>query len=123
MANTVLKLGPQSVRINYHDLADVLSILNRQLGEASVLRKVTEPWLNHIRDDLGYVLLNTEVLNNKKVLAELDLALTSLSSDLRSARVAPDTPRWKKVTGDTQQSSAYLNRLQVVIRELRSITR
>lgn len=123
MANTVLKLGPQSVRINYHDLADVLSILNRQLGEASLLRKVTEPWLNHIRDDLGYVLLNTEVLNNKKVLAELDLALTSLSSDLRSARVAPDTPRWKNVTGDTQQSSAYLNRLQVVIRELRSITR
>jgi hypothetical protein len=54
MANAVLKFRDQTIRINYHDLAEVLAMLNQRLETASPARQVTEPWLNHIQEDLGY---------------------------------------------------------------------
>ena len=120
MANTVFKFKDQTIRINYHDLAEVLALLNQRLETTSLARQVTEPWLNHIEEDLGYVLLNTSLLDVPGVIAEFEVALTSLSSDLRTGNVSPNTSRWHRVSNDIRQQSAYLQRMQAVIRDLRS---
>ena len=120
MANTVLNFRDQTVRVNYHDLAEVLLILNQRLETVSPARQVTEPWLNHIQEDLGYVLLDTSLLDRPGVISEFEIALTKLSSDLRTGNVSPGTPRWNQVSNDIRQQSAYLQRIQAVIRDLRS---
>ncbi|MEM9312214.1 MAG: hypothetical protein AAGA34_12290 [Pseudomonadota bacterium] len=89
MANTALKFRDQAIRINYHDLAEVLAMLNQRLETASLVRNVTEPWLNHIREDLGYVLLDTNLLDGPGVISDFEMALTKLSSDLRTGNVSP----------------------------------
>lgn len=120
MANTVLKFRGQSIRMNYHDLAEVLSLLNQKLTAASPARQVTEPWLNHIQEDLGYVLLDTNVLERLDVISDFETGLAALSADLRAGNVSPNTSRWSVVTNDIRQQSAYLQRMQAVIRDLRS---
>lgn len=120
MANTVLKFRDQTVRINYHDLAEVLAMLNQRLETASLIRKVTEPWLNHIQEDLGYVLLDTNLLDIPGVISDFEMALTKLSSDLRTGNVSPDTSRWNNVSNNIREQSAYLQRMQTVIQDLRS---
>ena len=120
MANTVLNFRDQTVRVNYHDLAEVLLTLNQRLETVSPARQVTEPWLNHIQEDLGYVLLDASLLDRPGVISEFEIALTKLSSDLRTGNVSPDTPRWNQVSNDIRQQSAYLQRIQAVIRDLRS---
>lgn len=121
MANTVLKFGDRSARMNYHDLAEVLSILNQRLETASAAREVTEPWQKHIQEDLGYVLLDTNALDGSNVISEFNAALSQLSFDLRSGRVSPDTPRWRNVSSDIRQQSDYAHRMQYVIRELQRV--
>ncbi|WP_299649419.1 hypothetical protein [uncultured Tateyamaria sp.] len=120
MANTVLKFKDQTIRINYHDLAEVLAVLNQRLETASLARQVTEPWLNHIEEGLGFVLLDTSLLNVPSVISDFETALTKLSSDLRTGDVSPNTSRWNNVSNDIRQQSAYLQRMQAVIRDLRS---
>lgn len=120
MANTVLKFRDQAIRINYHDLAEVLAMLNQRLETGSLVRKVTEPWLNHIQEDLGYVLLDTNLLDGPGVISDFEMVLTKLSSDLRTGNVSPDTSRWKNVSNNIREQSAYLQRMQTVIRDLRS---
>lgn len=121
MANTVLKLKDQSVRVNYHDLAEVLTMLNQRLEAVSVVREVTEPWLKHIHEDLGYVLLDTKMLERSDVITEFDHALTMLSSDLRSGTASPNTSRWRNASHGVRQQSGYTSRVQSVIRELQSV--
>jgi len=120
MANTVLKFKDQAVRMNYHDLAEVLSMLNQRLETASSARHVTEPWLNHIQEDLGYVLLGTSLLDGPGVISNFEMALTKLSSDLRTGNIYPDTSRWNNVSNDIREQSAYLQRMQAIIRDLQS---
>ena len=120
MANTVLKFKDQTIRINYHVLAEVLAMLNQSLEAASLVRKVTEPWLNHIQEELGYVLLDTNLLDGPGVISDFEMALTKLSSDLRTGNVSPDTSRWNNVSNDIREQSAYLQRMQTVIQDLRS---
>ena len=120
MANTVLKFRNKTVRMNYHDLAEVLTMLNQRLETASLIRKVTEPWLNHIQEDLGYVLLDTNLLDIPGVISDFEMALTKLSSDLRTGNVIPDTSRWNNVSNNIREQSAYLQRMQTVIQDLRS---
>lgn len=121
MANTILRFRDQSVRINYHDLAEVLSMLNQRLETVSAAREVTEPWLTHIQEDLGYVLLDTKAFGRSDVISEFDAALTKLSRDLRSGNVSPDTPRWRIVSNDIRRKSDYTHRIQAVVRELQSV--
>ncbi len=120
IANTVLKFKDQTIRINYHDLAEVLALLNQRLETESLARQVTEPWLKHIEEDLGYVLLNTSLLDVPGVISEFEIALTRLSSDLRTGNVFSNTSRWHRVSNDIRQQSAYLQRMQAIIRDLRS---
>ena len=120
MANTVLKFRNKSVRMNYHDLAEVLALLNQRLEPASLARQITEPWLNHIQEDLGYVLLDASLLDRPGVISKFEIALSKLSSDLRTGNVSPDTPRWNNVSNDIREQSAYLQRIQAVIRDLRN---
>lgn len=120
MANTVLKFRNKTVRMNYHDLAEVLAVLNQRLEPASLARQVAELWLNHIREDLGYVLLDTDLLDGPGVISDFEMALTKLSSDLRTGNVSPDTSRWNNVSNNIREQSAYLQRMQTVIRDLRS---
>jgi hypothetical protein len=120
MANTVLKFRDQAIRINYHDLAEVLAMLNQRLETASLARKVTETWLNHIQEDLGYVLLDTNLLDGPGVTSDFEMALTKLSSDLQTGNVSPGTSRWNNVSNDIREQSAYLQRMQTVIQDLRS---
>ncbi len=120
MANTILKFRDQTIRINYHDLAEVLAMLNQRLETASLIRKVTEPWLNHIQEDLGYVMLDTNLLDIPGVISDFEMALTKLSSDLRTGNVSPDTSRWNNVSNNIREQSAYLQRMQTVIQDLRS---
>ena len=120
MANTVLKFRNKTVRMNYHDLAEVLAVLNQRLEPTSLARQVAELWLNHIREDLGYVLLDTDLLDGPGVISDFEMALTKLSSDLRTGNVSPDTSRWKNVSNNIREQSAYLQRMQTVIRDLRS---
>ena len=120
MANTVLKFRNKTVRMNYHDLAEVLAVLNQRLEPASLARQVSEPWLRHIREDLGYVLLDASPLDLPGVISNFEMALTKLSSDLRTGNVSPDTPRWNNVSNDIREQSAYLQRMQTVIRDLRN---
>jgi len=107
--------------MNYHDLAEVLSMLNQRLETASSARQVTEPWLNHIQENLGYVLLEKTELDRPNVISDLDIALNELYSDLRTGNVFPDTSRWNNVSNDIRQQSAYVQRMQKVIRELQSV--
>lgn len=120
MANTVFNFRDQTVRMNYHDLAEVLSMLNQRLESASSARQVTELWLNHIQEDLGYVLLSAGPLGDPSVISEFESALSKLSSDLRTGDVSPDTSRWNNVSNDIRGQAAYLQRMQAVIRDLRS---
>lgn len=120
MANTVLKFRDQTIRINYHDLTEVLAMLNQRLEPASLARQITEPWLNHIQEDLGYVLLDASLLDRPGVISKFEIALSKLSSDLRTGNVSPDTPRWNNVSNDIREQSAYLQRIQAVIRDLRN---
>ena len=120
MANTVLKFRNKTVRMNYHDLAEVLAVLNQRLEPASLARQVAELWLNHIHEDLGYVLLDTDLLDGPGVISDFEMALTKLSSDLRTGNVSPDTSRWNNVSNNIREQSAYLQRMQTVIRDLRS---
>ncbi|WP_415401736.1 hypothetical protein [Tateyamaria sp. SN3-11] len=120
MANTVLKFKDQTIRINYHDLAEVLAVLNQRLETASLARQVTEPWLNHIEEDLGYVLLDKSLLDVPGVNSDFEMALIKLSADLRTGDVSPNTSRWNNVSNDIRQQSAYLQRMQAVIQDLRS---
>lgn len=120
MANTVLKFKDQTIRINYHVLAEVLAMLNQSLEAALLVRKVTEPWLNHIQEELGYVLLDKNLLDGPGVISDFEMALSKLSSDLRTGNVSPGTSRWNNVSNDIREQSAYLQRMQTVIQELRS---
>ncbi|MEM6634480.1 MAG: hypothetical protein AAF667_01195 [Pseudomonadota bacterium] len=94
MANTLLKFRDKKIRVNHHDLAEVLAILNQRLETASSARQVTEPWLSHIQEDLGYVLLDTSLLDDPGVISDFEMALTKLSCDLRTGNISPDTSRW-----------------------------
>jgi len=112
MANTVLKFRDQTVRMNYHDLAEVLVMLNQRLETASSARQVTEPWLSHIQEDLGYVQLDTTLLDGPGVIADFEITLSKLSSELQTGNVSPDTSRWNSVSSDIRQQSAYVQRIQ-----------
>ncbi len=94
-------------------------MLNQGLEKASSARKITEPWLNHIQEDLGYVLLDTRLLDGPGFIPDFEIALTKLSSDPRTGNVSPDTLRWNNVSNDIRELSAYLQRMQAVIRDLR----
>ncbi|MEM6498288.1 MAG: hypothetical protein AAF709_16385, partial [Pseudomonadota bacterium] len=78
------------------------------------------PWLNHIQEDLGYVLLDTNVLERPDVISDFETGLAALSFDLRTGHVSPNTSRWSNLTNDMRQQSAYVQRMQSVIRGLQS---
>lgn len=82
MANTVLKFKSHKVRLNYHDLAEVLSMLNERFDVTSPANQVTEQWLNHIKEDLDYVQLDTSLLHGPGVISDFDRALSKLSVDI-----------------------------------------
>ncbi|MEM8787390.1 MAG: hypothetical protein AAGE76_03925 [Pseudomonadota bacterium] len=106
--------------MNYHGLAEVLAVLNQRLQPASLARQIAGPWLNHIQEDLGYVLLDASPLDHPGVISEFEGALSKLSSDLRTGNVFPDAPHWNNVSNDIREQSAYLQRMRAVIRDLRN---
>lgn len=118
MANTVLKHKNLSVRMNYHDLAEVLSIINQRAAVTSVVRTITEPWLDHIKEDVGYVLLDTQLLENSEAVGVMEHVLADVIYEVKNGTLLPKTQRWELVKNDREQMSAYFQRLELISKDL-----
>ena len=96
MANTFLDRGERSIRMSYYLLANALAVLRERLPSNDPARRLGDPWLAHIEDELGYVLLDETLLEDREGVRRLRDVLQELVNELGRGESPPEpTINWK----------------------------
>ncbi len=88
MANTIITHRGHTARINYWRLQAAFETLADMLPADDAARRVFMPWLAHINEELGFVDLDVERLNDREAVARLRDALVTLATGLSKGTVA-----------------------------------
>lgn len=89
MANTHLYRGERHVRLPYWRLQNAFEVLDVRLSPDDPARRLMDPWLAHIRETLGYVLLDKALLEDRDGVRQLRDALVPLADEMERGEPAP----------------------------------
>lgn len=121
MANTHLYRGERHVRLPYWRLQDAFEVLDARLSPDDPARRLMDPWLAHIKEELGFVLLDKALLEDRAGVRRLRETLAPLAEDLERGGVGfpPDrTARLDDVQGLRDAMAQTCRRLAAFLDEV-----
>ena len=98
MANTIILRGDRSVRLPYRMLGNALATLQARLPQDNPARRLSDPWLDHIEERLGYVNLDEALLEDREGVRRLREELNRVADELERGEM-PFPPWVQQITG------------------------
>ena len=106
MANTFLIRGEREVRLPYYMLGNALATLRARLPAEDPARRLADPWLAHIEEDMGHVLMDKSLLEDREGVGRLREVLDELADELALGKV-PFPPETIRTMGEVDYNVKF----------------